>query len=97
MHTITPDNAADLDRLARRRVAARLGWIGHAVVYLVVIGGMTAFAYWRDRHPPLGAALGWGLGLGVHGVRVFLGGIGSDLRERLVEAERQRLHSARRG
>lgn len=97
MHTATHHSAVDIDRLARRRVAARLAWFGHALVYLAVIGGLTAYALWQDRHPPLGAALGWGLGLTIHGLRVFLGGVGAGLRERLVDAERQRLQGARRG
>lgn len=91
MHTTDHHSPADIDRLARRRVAARLGWFGHALVYLAVIGGLTAVAFWQDRHPPLGAALGWGLGLAIHGARVFLISAGAGWRERLVEAERQRL------
>ncbi len=98
MHATSRLNpAADFDQLARRRVAARLGWFGHALVYLAVIGGLTAAAYWQGRHPPLAAALGWGLGLSIHGLRVFFAGAGAGLRERLVEAERQLLSDARRG
>mgnify|MGYP001766035439 CR=1 FL=1 len=91
-HTATPD----LDQLARRRVGARLGWLTHATVYVLVVGGLTAAAHWQGRNPPLGAALGWGLGLAIHGLRVFAAGTGSAWRDRLVEAERQRL-MARRG
>ncbi len=98
MHTTTPFNkdTTDVDYLANRRVAARLGWFVHALVYLAVIGGLTVFALWQERHPPLGAAFGWGLGLTVHGLRVFFIGAGTRLRARLVDAERQRLISARR-
>ncbi len=35
--------------------------------------------------------LGWGLGLALHGISVFMLGTGSDLRERLVQKERERL------
>lgn len=90
-HTTTPD----LDQLARRRVGARLGWLTHATVYALVIGGLTAAAFWQGRHPPVAAAFGWGLGLAIHGLRVCVAGKGSALRERLVDAERQRLIARR--
>jgi hypothetical protein len=35
--------------------------------------------------------LGWGLGLALHGVAVFMLGDGSTLRRRLLERERERL------
>ena len=89
-HTANPD----LEQLARRRVGARLGWLTHATVYLLVMGGVTVMALWQGRHPPVAAALGWGLGLAIHGLRVFIAG--SSLRERLVEAEHQRLIASRR-
>lgn len=92
-HTATPD----LEQLARRRVGARLGWLTHATVYLLVMGGVTVMALWQGRHPPVAAALGWGLGLAIHGLRMFIAGKGSALRERLVDAERQRLAAGRRG
>ena len=94
-HTPLTD-ASDIDRLARRRVGARLGWLSHATVYLLVIGGLTALALWQGRHLPVAAALGWGLGLAIHGLRVFVAGKGSALRERLVDAERERLSASRR-
>lgn len=87
------DTATDLDRLARHRVKARLGWYTHALVWLAVMGGLTALAFWQGRQPPVAAALGWGLGLAIHGLRVFLFGT---VRERMEAAERQRLAAARR-
>jgi hypothetical protein len=90
-----PTSTTDIDRLARRRVGARLGWLTHASVYLMVMGGLTALALWQGRHPPVAAAFGWGLGLAIHGLRVFVAGKGSALRERLVDAERQRLTADR--
>lgn len=94
LHTTT-DSLRDIDRLALRRVGARLGWLSHATVYLLVMGGLTALALWQGRHPPVAAALGWGLGLTIHGLRVFAAGTGSALRDRLVETERQRLIASR--
>ena len=95
--TFNHEDTTSLERQARRNVKSRLGWLTHAGIYLAVMGGMTAVAFWQGRHPPLGAALGWGLGLAIHGARVFLLGAGAGWRERLVEAERQRLSAARRG
>jgi hypothetical protein len=40
-------------------------------------------------------ALGWGLGLAVHGLLVFVLGTGSGLRERMVQRERERLNARR--
>lgn len=85
----------DLEKMARRRVAARLGWLAHALIYLVVMGGLSAAALWQGRHLPVAAALGWGLGLALHGLRVLMAGSVTALRERLVEAERQRLLARR--
>lgn len=93
---MSPSTAQDFEALAHCRVGARLGWLTHATVYVLVMGGLTAAAYWQGRNPPLGAALGWGLGLAIHGLRVFAAGAGSALHERLVAAERARL-IARRG
>lgn len=91
-----PTDTPDIDALARRRVGARLGWITHATVYVLVMSGLTALAYWQGRHLPVAVALGWGLGLALHGLRVFLSDAGAALRERLVDAERQRLTTGRR-
>ena len=91
-----PTDTTEIDRLARRRVGARLGWLRHAAVYVLVMGGLTALAYGQGRHLPVAAALGWGLGLGLHGLRVLFGDTGAALRERLVDAERQRLHAGHR-
>lgn len=90
---IATDTATDLDRLVRRRVKARLGWITHALVWLAVMGGLTALALWQGRQPPVAAALGWGLGLAIHGLRVFLF---EAVRERMEAAEHQRLAAVRR-
>lgn len=84
---------AAIDRLARRRVGARLGWLSHAAIYLLVIGGLSALALLQGRHLPVAIALGWGLGLAIHGLRVVAAGASAGLRERMVDAERQRLNS----
>lgn len=85
----TPD---DLERLAQRRAGAKMGWFIHLGVYLVVNTVLfilsTQFGMHRWSVFP---AAGWGLGVLLHGVSVFVLGSGSGLRERLVERERERL------
>ena len=91
--TMAPLPPDQLERLAHKRAAAKLGWYVHALVYVVV----NLFLFALSRHGfgsrpwsvfPL---LGWGLGLALHGAAVFLLGEGSALRDRLLERERERL------
>lgn len=83
----------EIERLARKRAGAKLGWYVHATVYVLVnlmVFAMSAYAF---GHRPWSVfpLLGWGLGLALHGVAVFmLGG----LREHLVEREREHLRRA---
>lgn len=90
-----------LNRMARRRAGAKLGFYTHAAVYLLVNLGLYAInGYFTPSVPwhvwPLG---GWGIGLAFHGLAVFVAGGASGLRERMVQAERRRLESqlAQRG
>ncbi len=88
-----PLNPEEIDRLARKRAGAKLGWYIHASVYVLVnllIFSMSHYAF-GTRPWSLGPLLGWGLGLGLHGVSVFVLGTGSSLRERMVQRERERL------
>ncbi|MCJ0762451.1 2TM domain-containing protein [Variovorax terrae] len=83
----------EIERLARKRAGAKLGWYIHASVYVLVNLFIFAISqYGFGRRPwsvfPL---LGWGLGLALHGISVFLLGTGSGLREHLVQKERERL------
>jgi hypothetical protein len=90
-----PMEKETLDRIARRRAGAKLGFYIHASVYLLanlglyaINGNFTPSVSWHVW--PLG---GWGIGLAFHGLAVFLAGSGSGLRERMVRAERRRLES----
>lgn len=87
---MTPD---ELDRLARRRAGAKLGWFLHAAVYLVVNLLLFALSDYGFGHRSWSAKpmLGWGLGLALHGASVWLLGAGGNLRERMVQKERERL------
>jgi hypothetical protein len=89
------DTDADLRRMAERRADAKLGFRSHALVYVIVNAGLAAlnlltspqllWFYW-----PL---MGWGIGLVAHGVSVYLPR--TDLRERAVAAELERLRRRR--
>jgi hypothetical protein len=89
----------EIERLAHKRAGAKLGWYVHAVVYVVV--NLFIFAISRygfgTRPWSIYPLLGWGLGLVLHGVSVFMLGAGGDLRERLVQKERDRLQRQRDG
>jgi hypothetical protein len=87
---------AGLDRLARRRVGARMGWRVHALVFALVnlgllashlLGGAPRWQAW-----PLA---GWGLGLAIHGLLVHLGRRTEGLRAHMLEQERERIRRGR--
>ena len=82
-----------LEALAHRRAQAKLGWYLHAAAYLLVnavIFAMSTHGF-GSRPWSLFPLLGWGLGLVLHGVSVFLLGTGGGLRERMVQREREAL------
>jgi hypothetical protein len=84
----------NLERQARRRAGAKMGWYIHAGVYIAVNLMLATLSAMSGRHWAIYPALGWGLGLAIHGVVVFLATGGGGLRERLVEGERRKLRSA---
>lgn len=88
-----PLSPEQLERLARKRAGAKLGWYVHAMVYVLVnlvLWAMSMHGF-GSRPWSVFPLLGWGLGLALHGISVFLLGAGSGLRERLVQQERERL------
>ena len=93
---LTPE---EIDRIARKRAGAKLGWYAHAAVYVLVnlfLFAMSTYGF-GTRRWSLSPLLGWGLGLVLHGVAVFVLGAGSGLRERLVQREREKLRRERGG
>ncbi|MFN9727134.1 2TM domain-containing protein [Acidovorax sp.] len=91
---MTPE---DIEQLARRRANAKLGWYMHALVFVLVnavIFMMSRYAF-GDRPWSVYPLLGWGLGLVLHAVSVFVLGSGSGFRERMVHKERERLQRER--
>lgn len=83
----------DLQRIARRRVKAKIGLAIHATVYVVV----NAFlALVQSQATPqyawaLWPAAGWGIGLAIHAAAVLLGSSG--VRERMEAEELRKLES----
>ena len=80
-----------LERQARRRAGAKLGWYIHAFVYVAVNLMLVLLSTMSGKHWAIFPALGWGLGLAIHGMVVFLVTDGAGLRARLVQQERERL------
>jgi hypothetical protein len=81
----------DLERLARRRAGAKLGWYIHAGVYIAVNLGLATISAMSGRHWAIFPAFGWGIGLAVHGIVVFVLTGGSGAFENLVARERRQL------
>jgi len=85
----------DLDRIARRRAGAKLGFYVHAAIFAIV--NLALYAINAELTPArawhVWPLMGWGIGLAFHGLGVFFLGAGSALRQRMVEHERRLLDS----
>jgi hypothetical protein len=87
----TPLSPDDIERIAQRRASAKLRWYLHLVVFVLVnlvVFAMSKYAF-GDRPWRVAPLLGWGAGLVLHGIAVFV--LGGDLRERMIQRERERL------
>jgi len=83
----------NLQRIARRRVRAKLGLYIHATVY-VVVNAFLALVQSQATpqfHWSLWPLAGWGIGLAIHAAVVFLGNSG--VRERMEAEELRKLES----
>lgn len=91
-------SAEEIDRLARKRAGAKMGWYIHATVFVVVNLMLYAMSPegWGQRAWNPKMALFWGIGLALHWVATFVLGQGSGLREHLVRKERERIERAQR-
>jgi len=95
----TPLTPEQIEKLARRRAGAKLGWYVHATVFVLVnlfVFSMSEYAF-GTRAWSVKPLLGWGLGLCLHGISVWFLGAGGGLRERLVQRERERLQRQQDG
>jgi hypothetical protein len=90
-HYAIPESIAPIERLARRRASAKLGWYMHAGVFLGINVLLWLLSSVAGKPWALFPTLGWGLGLALHGLVVFActGG----WYEQLLQAERNRLAS----
>ena len=90
-------NPSSLQQQARRRAGMKLGWYLHASVYLCVNLGLMALALSQGRHWAIYPALGWGLGLMMHRLVVWLASPSSPLGQRMVQRELQSLQKSESG
>jgi len=90
--TLSPEA---VETLARRRAGARLGWYSHASVFVAVNSMLALLSFTTGHHWAVYPALGWGLGLLLHGLGVWLSLGGGGLQERLLVQERARLANRR--
>lgn len=86
---------AEIERRAHKRVAVRVGWLVHALVYVAVNALLMTLAWISGRHGAVYPLLGWGLGLALHGVVVWMGLPGNALYQRLLQRERLRMQPQR--
>ena len=86
------DEQPTLEARARRRVARKMGFYTHLLVYACVNAGLwlvnAATGSPRWAMWPL---LGWGIGLAVHGIVTFASLQGEGLHERLLAREMEHL------
>ncbi len=96
MNTMQDDNEAGLTKQARRRVARKMAWYLHALVFVLVNLGFYAFNLasggTRWHQWPL---WGWGLGLAIHGVVTFVSLYSDSWRDDMVAKEVERLRKRR--
>lgn len=94
--TIEPMSDEEMRRKAVRRAGAKLGFRTHLTVYVIVNLGLAAINLATSGHYLwfLWSAVGWGIGLAAHGATVYLDG--SDLRERMIAKELERLRAEAR-
>ena len=85
----------EIEQLARKRAGAKMGWFIHATVFVLVNLFIFIRAEYSGRAWSFVPLLGWGFGLAMHGLAVFVLGGGGTLRERMVQRERERLQRER--
>ena len=86
---------SDEERLARKRAGAKMGWVIHATVFVLVNAGLALLSGLHGKSWAIFPALGWGIGLLAHGLAVYFSAPGAQLREALVQQERDRIANAK--
>jgi hypothetical protein len=86
----------ELMKRAKRRVDMKMGFYMHLLVFVCVNLGLYAINQYRGGQSwhmfPL---FGWGIGLAVHGIVTFLSLNGEGMRDRMLEAEIEKLKGRR--
>jgi hypothetical protein len=90
-------------RLARKRASARMGFMIHATVFVAVgmlliflsQSSLTTHAAARHANWPMIPLSGWAIGLFFHGLSIYARGPLSDIRERMIQTELQRIRTNR--
>jgi hypothetical protein len=98
MSTMTTRLTDDqIEALARRRAAARLGWMSHATVFAAIniLIYVLGLVHGRTPHVFGPGMVAWGFGLAMHGLWVLFSTDVTALGHRLVERERARLLAQR--
>lgn len=95
MNASFESTSPDIERIARRRAGAKLGWYIHATVFVAVNTMLALIAFSHGRRWAMYPAMGWSIGLVIHGAVVFLRTHGAGLHERMLQNERNRLQVQR--
>jgi hypothetical protein len=91
------EEQARIYRTAEARAAAKIGFLIHLAVYslvnilLITINLTTSPQYYWFKWP----LLGWGIGLAMHGLGVFVFTGGGGLKERMVQRELEKMKKPR--
>ena len=86
----------DLLRRAQKRVALRMGFFSHALVYVVVNAGLLALNVFQGGSLwSLWPMAGWGVGLAAHGLSTWFSLNGDGMRDRMLKREIERLNGGR--
>lgn len=86
----------DLLRRAQKRVALRMGFLSHLMVYALVNSVLIVFNLFQGG--PLWSfwpIFGWGIGLAAHGLSTWFALNGDGMRERMLKQEIERLGGGR--
>ncbi|MDP9989567.1 hypothetical protein J2W28_006861 [Variovorax boronicumulans] len=98
MNTTTSNTSRpDLEKLARRRAGAKMGWYIHAFVYVLVNIGLVGLSAAKGHTWAMYPLMGWGLGLLIHGAVIWFLAPGGGFYDRLVARERRALGAWERG
>lgn len=87
----------EIERLARRRANAKVGWYTHATVYVLVNLLLYALFWSHGRSWATFPAMAWGVGLAIHGFTVFFAGRNGTMYESILQREREAIRRANGG